>query len=178
MKTNYISDPYSSPLYQATLIKVPTQTRGMQESLCIPYEKLNGWLFSINHNRVGANIKDKLIKYKEECFEVLHRYFEIKHQIKQKVPPTQLDLITPYEVRRDLTTTRRALTIEKNKHEKTAELYNKYRKIAQEHEQTIRQLEGKVMQLQDHEVIASTVYRALQDSLELQKIKKVIQIGA
>lgn len=76
--------------YQATLIKVPTQTRGLQESLCIPYEKLNGWLFSINHNRVGANIKDKLIEYKEECFDVLYKHF---NKTTQPQHPTHHQII-------------------------------------------------------------------------------------
>jgi len=42
--------------------------------------------------------------------------------------PTQLDLITPYEVRRDLATARRKLTIEKKKHRGTAELYEQAHK--------------------------------------------------
>ena len=41
------------------------------------------------------------------------------------VAPTQLDMITHYEVRRDLATTRRLLTIEKKKHRQTAEYYEK-----------------------------------------------------
>ncbi len=42
--------------------------------------------------------------------------------------PTQLDLITPYEVRRDLATARRKLTIEKKKHRGTAQLYEQAHK--------------------------------------------------
>lgn len=42
---------------------------------CIPLKKLNGWLFSINPEKVRADIRDKLIQYQEECFTVLHDYW-------------------------------------------------------------------------------------------------------
>lgn len=48
---------------------------GIQEMLCLPLKKLNGWLFSINPEKVRADIRDKLIKYQEECFSVLHDYW-------------------------------------------------------------------------------------------------------
>ncbi|HAT1683146.1 TPA: hypothetical protein I8Y21_003870 [Klebsiella oxytoca] len=48
---------------------------GLQEMLCMPLRKLNGWLFSINPNKVKATIRDKLISYQEECFTVLHDYW-------------------------------------------------------------------------------------------------------
>ncbi|CNJ18847.1 phage antirepressor [Yersinia aldovae] len=48
---------------------------GVQKMLCIPLRKLNGWLFSINPEKVRADIRDKLIQYQEECFAVLHEYW-------------------------------------------------------------------------------------------------------
>lgn len=43
--------------------------------LCIPLKKLNGWLFSINPEKVRESLRDKLIKYQEECFTALHDYW-------------------------------------------------------------------------------------------------------
>jgi hypothetical protein len=48
---------------------------GNQDALCIPLNKLNGWLFSISHNKVRADIREKLIEYKNECFDVLNAHF-------------------------------------------------------------------------------------------------------
>ena len=48
---------------------------GAQVALCIPVEKINGWLFSINPNKVKPEIKTKLILYKNECFDVLYKHF-------------------------------------------------------------------------------------------------------
>lgn len=47
----------------------------LRNLLCIPLKKLNGWLFSINPEKVRADIRDKLIQYQEECFTVLHDYW-------------------------------------------------------------------------------------------------------
>lgn len=49
---------------------------GKQRSvLCIPLRKLNGWLFSVNPEKVRPEIRDNLIAYQEECFTALHDYF-------------------------------------------------------------------------------------------------------
>lgn len=48
---------------------------GTQDMLCIPLRKLNGWLFSVNPNKVRDDVRPKLIAYQEECFEVLYRYW-------------------------------------------------------------------------------------------------------
>lgn len=45
------------------------------EMLCIPIKKLNGWLFSINPNKVRADLKERLESYQEECFLALWDYW-------------------------------------------------------------------------------------------------------
>ncbi|MWQ47663.1 phage antirepressor N-terminal domain-containing protein [Glaesserella parasuis] len=48
---------------------------GMQSMLCMPLKKLNGWLFSINPEKVRPDLKDRVIQYQEECFEALYNYW-------------------------------------------------------------------------------------------------------
>ena len=48
---------------------------GVQAVLCIPLKKLNGWLFSVNPAKVKPALRDKVVKYQEECFQVLHDYW-------------------------------------------------------------------------------------------------------
>lgn len=48
---------------------------GIQEMLCMPLKKLNGWLFSINPEKVRPDLKEKVIRYQEECFEALYNYW-------------------------------------------------------------------------------------------------------
>lgn len=47
----------------------------IREMLCMPIKKLNGWLFSINPEKVKPEIKDDVIAYQEECFEALYNYW-------------------------------------------------------------------------------------------------------
>lgn len=60
----------------------------LRHLLCIPLRKLNGWLFSINPERVRADIRDKLIQYQEECFSVLHEYWT-KGEVTKKAKTRQ-----------------------------------------------------------------------------------------
>jgi hypothetical protein len=45
------------------------------EMLCIPIQQLNGWLFSINANKVAPAVRDNLLIYQQQCFDVLFRHF-------------------------------------------------------------------------------------------------------
>jgi hypothetical protein len=46
-----------------------------REMVCIPLDYLNGWLFGINANRVKEEIRERLIRYQRECYQVLHEAF-------------------------------------------------------------------------------------------------------
>ena len=74
--------------YESKLIKVQTKG-GLQEVFTIPLSKLNGWLFSINPNKVKPEVKQKLIEYKKECFNVLNNYFNngiaINHRVSETI---------------------------------------------------------------------------------------------
>ncbi|HDW7608636.1 phage antirepressor Ant [Escherichia coli] len=66
----------------------------LRKLLCIPLKKLNGWLFSINPEKVRADIRDKLIQYQEECFSVLHDYWT-KGKAENARKKTSVDDRTP-----------------------------------------------------------------------------------
>jgi hypothetical protein len=46
-----------------------------QETLALPLEYLNGWLFGIDDTRVKEAIRPKIIDYKKQCYIVLYEYF-------------------------------------------------------------------------------------------------------
>lgn len=66
----------------------------LRKLLCIPLKKLNGWLFSINPEKVRADIRDKLIQYQEECFTVLYDYWT-KGKAENPRKKTSVDERTP-----------------------------------------------------------------------------------
>ncbi|MFW2585587.1 phage antirepressor N-terminal domain-containing protein [Aliarcobacter butzleri] len=82
----------SDESYESKLIKVQTKG-GLQEVFTIPLSKLNGWLFSINPNKVKPEVKQKLIEYKKECFNVLNNYFNNGIAINHRVTETDLQKI-------------------------------------------------------------------------------------
>lgn len=55
------------------------------QMLCIPLKKLNGWLFSVNPEKVKESIRNTLIAYQEECFVVLYDYWHQGEAIRAKV---------------------------------------------------------------------------------------------
>ncbi len=57
----------------------------VRQMLFLPLKKLNGWLFSINPEKVRADLKDKIIQYQDECFIVLYEYWHKGEAIREKV---------------------------------------------------------------------------------------------
>jgi hypothetical protein len=48
-----------------------------QEMLCLPLQFLNGWLFSINANRVKKEeVRERLLRYQKRVYDVLYEAFQ------------------------------------------------------------------------------------------------------
>jgi hypothetical protein len=55
---------------------VTTGADGKQYGMtCLPLRKLAAWLYSISPNKVAPELRDKIIRYQEECDEVLWNYW-------------------------------------------------------------------------------------------------------
>ena len=48
---------------------------GMQSMICLALRKLAAWLNSISPNKVRPEIRDNVIRYQEECDDVLYQYW-------------------------------------------------------------------------------------------------------
>lgn len=59
----------------------------IREMLCMPIKKLNGWLFSINPEKVRSDLKEKVICYQEECFEALYNYWHFGKAERSHIAP-------------------------------------------------------------------------------------------
>ncbi|SER73926.1 phage antirepressor N-terminal domain-containing protein [Giesbergeria anulus] len=46
-----------------------------RKMICLPLTMLNGWLFGVDVNRVRPELRDKLMVYQRECFDVLFQHF-------------------------------------------------------------------------------------------------------
>ena len=49
---------------------------GNPDVICLPLELIPGWLFGINVSRVKSEMKDKIIRYRRECYKVLYEAFQ------------------------------------------------------------------------------------------------------
>lgn len=80
----------------AVIITAPSNG-GLQEMMILPLSMLNGWLFGVDTSRVKPEIRDNLIMYQRECFDVLAAYWQKGEAInprarKQKALPKGLTL--------------------------------------------------------------------------------------
>ncbi len=72
-------DPVLSEVVKGAVVTTAPSASGRgggpQEMLCLPLDFLNGYLFGINANRVREDIRDKVIRYQRECYQVLAAAF-------------------------------------------------------------------------------------------------------
>ena len=57
-----------------TIMVIPSKG-GNQETLCMPVRKLPGWLMTVHPNKVRQEIRERIIKYQNECDDVLWEYW-------------------------------------------------------------------------------------------------------
>ena len=62
-------------LSQGMVIITTPSNGGEQQTLCLPIQYLNGWLFGIDVKRVKPEIRETLITYKRECYQALFDYW-------------------------------------------------------------------------------------------------------
>ena len=59
-----------------SIMKVPFGRGGAQDTLCLELEMVNGWLFTIDTNRIkDDSVRQKVLTYQRECYRVLHDHF-------------------------------------------------------------------------------------------------------
>ena len=65
-------DPVLSEMMTSVSVTLTQQAR---EMLCLPLNYIPGWLFGISADRVKPELRDKIIRYQKECFNVLAEAF-------------------------------------------------------------------------------------------------------
>lgn len=77
------------PVLKATkvIITAVAADGKLREMLMLPINKLNGWLFGIDANRVNKEAQKDVVLYQEKCFDVLADYFMPKEKEKPLFKP-------------------------------------------------------------------------------------------
>lgn len=58
----------------STVAMMATDGR-VRSMLCLPAERLDGWLFGVDEHRVRDDVRSDLIRYQRECYTALARHF-------------------------------------------------------------------------------------------------------
>ena len=82
-------DPILSEVASSVTVTV-TEAGQRGQMLCLPIDYLNGWLFGINANRVKENVRERLLRYQRECYQVLAQAFT--GAASSSVSPTMMAL--------------------------------------------------------------------------------------
>ena len=56
------------------------------EMSCLPLRKLPAWLYSISPNKVKSELRDKIIRYQEECDDALCDYWNKRRSTRTGAP--------------------------------------------------------------------------------------------
>lgn len=72
---------------ETKFVRLTRSGRGDPTALCLPLKFLNGFLFGINASRVKPELKEMVIRYQRECYEILYQAFqaEILHVTQEVV---------------------------------------------------------------------------------------------
>lgn len=109
------------------IMKTPSEG-GDQETLCLPLDMLNGWLFGVDVNRVREEIKPRLIQYQKECFGVLFRHFMPAPAAREPNPAIDYDRISPAQAQELKELVQAVVDTGKQKHGETwARLHRKFK---------------------------------------------------
>ncbi|MCR4574664.1 MAG: phage antirepressor N-terminal domain-containing protein [Lentisphaeria bacterium] len=57
------------------MVQAVAEDGKLRQMICLPLDKVEGFLFLINPNLYEGDVKQRLIAYQLECFNALHQYF-------------------------------------------------------------------------------------------------------
>jgi len=63
--------------FTSTVVEITTVAEDgkLRTMICLPLRKLPGWLYSLNPGKLSAPLRPKVIRYQDECDEVLWRHW-------------------------------------------------------------------------------------------------------
>lgn len=68
------------------MMATPFGRGGDQDAVCLNLELVNGWLFTIQADRIkDADVREKVVTYQRECYRVLQDHFAGKRKGKDAV---------------------------------------------------------------------------------------------
>lgn len=88
MRDEVLAAEVMSVAIMTTLIDPQRGRRSTQNVLCLPLTKLYGWLFGMTVSKAKPEFRDKLTRYRAECYDVLWRAFHAEARAEAPRDPT------------------------------------------------------------------------------------------
>lgn len=111
---NKLKQKFKSTVEEISMVAADGKERNM---ICLALRKLAGWLHTISPNKVKPEIRGKVIRYQEECDDVLYEYWttgEVKKKRKgQKILPGKITIEQQEAIKQLVMTRGKALPKEK-----------------------------------------------------------------
>lgn len=57
------------------MMAIPYGRGGMQKQVCLRLDLVHGWLFTVDTSRVNDDLRERVLLYKRECYDVLFKHF-------------------------------------------------------------------------------------------------------
>jgi len=107
-------------LSSVVVLSTTTGSDGKQyEMVCLPYEYVFGWLFTINPKNVKEEARETVAKYRIECYDALYRHFTAHSDFLHEKQKRLMSHITDMEIiRHQFVTARERLNESKKKLDK------------------------------------------------------------
>lgn len=78
-----LNEKFGSTVVEIATVAEDGKSRGM---VCMPLRKLPAWLYSISPNKVSPALRDKIVRYQEECDDALWDYWTKGSATRAGVP--------------------------------------------------------------------------------------------
>jgi len=69
-----------------SIIEIVAEDGKNREMVCLPIDMINGWLFTINPNKVSEEIRPLVIYYQKECYRALFEFWNKPKEIESPKP--------------------------------------------------------------------------------------------
>jgi hypothetical protein len=145
-------------------VRVTRTNAGNPNTLALPLKYIRGWLFGINATRVKPEIRDKLIQYQKEIYEVIDRAFsrsldtpDLDDEIIQTLKENALQQAKIWE----------AIQAERRRLRATEQFVEELDGIVGDHEKLLRAHDRALAELRALQQEQSQVLARLTDSIRL-----------
>lgn len=163
------------PVLSEAVISVSvTLTQQAREMLCLPLKYIPGWLFGINAARVKPELRERIIRYQRECYEVLSEAFQegrLTAELSfEKLLQQNTEAVRAYHTLRAMANLARSQILIEARLEQMDNRLDLHEKRLEDIEFTLIEPERKITEAQVLRI--SQAIKAISEELEKQSSKK------